>query len=215
MWVFLTYEEAKEYALKLNLKTTNEWKKLKNKPTNIPSTPELTYKNKGWINWSDFLGTEIISDNELHKNFLKIDECKDYVKNNLSFIKSSVQWKKHFKENDESIPKTIPRNPELSYKNKGWKNWGEFLETGNVMNKDKVFLNFENCKLIIQSFNLKTNKDFRIFILNEGKNKGIPSAPDRKYKNEGWKGWGDFLGTNRVANKNKKLLNSNENNTND
>jgi len=213
--IFLTYEEAKKYTLKLNLKTTNEWKRLKNKPTNIPSLPELTYKNKGWVNWSDFLGTEIISDNELHENFLKIDECKDYVKNNLSFIKSSIQWKKYLKENDESIPKTIPRNPELSYKNKGWKNWGDFLETGNVMYKDKVFLNFENCKLIIQSFNLKTNKDFRVFILNEGKNKGIPSAPDKKYKNEGWKGWGDFLGTNRVANKNKKLLNSNENNVND
>ena len=36
---------------------------------------------------------------------------------------------------------------------------------------------------------------------------GIPSSPRTVYKKE-WKGWGDFLGTGRVANQNKKFRSS-------
>ena len=32
----------------------------------------------------------------------------------------------------------------------------------------------------------------------------IPSQPQSIYKNDGWKGWGDFLGTGRIAD-NKKI----------
>ena len=42
----------------------------------------------------------------------------------------------------------VPRSPENVYKGKGWKDWGDFLGTGNVANKDKKFRTFRVPRLI-------------------------------------------------------------------
>ena len=46
---------------KLNLKSNKEWRqycKSGKKPVDIPSNPDATYKNQGWINWADWLGKD-------------------------------------------------------------------------------------------------------------------------------------------------------------
>ena len=52
---YLSFEETKEYARKLGLKTSREWAKIKH-PENIFKRPDISFKNKGWTNWYDFLG---------------------------------------------------------------------------------------------------------------------------------------------------------------
>jgi superfamily II DNA or RNA helicase len=59
--VFSTIANSKEIVLKLNLRSRDEylnwWRsegKLLQPP--LPSKPDKTYKNKGWISWQDFLG---------------------------------------------------------------------------------------------------------------------------------------------------------------
>jgi hypothetical protein len=59
--VFLTFSEAKKWALKLNLKTQKEWNeyfKKNERPANIPRNPAQKYKKTGWISWGDWLGTK-------------------------------------------------------------------------------------------------------------------------------------------------------------
>ena len=59
--VWLSYEEAKSFAHKLNLKRVLDWKALCKSgdiPFNIPRGPQTIYKNKGWKGWKDFLGNE-------------------------------------------------------------------------------------------------------------------------------------------------------------
>ena len=56
---FLPFEEAREIARNLNLKSSqewNDWAKTK-RPSNIPSSPHRTYKDQ-WKGWADFLGKE-------------------------------------------------------------------------------------------------------------------------------------------------------------
>lgn len=165
------------------------------RPNNIPTAPEDVYKNKGWIDYSEFLGTEIISDNELHANYYLYDDAKEYVKKNYEFIKSSVQWRRYFKVNN--LPFFIPLNPNISYKNKGWKGWGEFLNTGNIMNKNKVFLPYEEAKKIVHQYNLKSNREWREFSKTKAKELKIPSGPDKSYLNKGWIDWYDWLGNKK------------------
>lgn len=55
---FLSYKKAKKIVKKLNIKNNLEWRlfcKKGNRPENIPSNPDQTYKEKGWISWNDFL----------------------------------------------------------------------------------------------------------------------------------------------------------------
>lgn len=57
---FVLYEEAREYARSLELRTSNEWhlwcRKSGQRPQHIPAHPERFYKNVGWTSWYDFLG---------------------------------------------------------------------------------------------------------------------------------------------------------------
>ena len=54
------FEEAREYARSLGLKTFiawREWCKNEGRPKDIPSNPEKIYRGKGWICFGDWLGT--------------------------------------------------------------------------------------------------------------------------------------------------------------
>ena len=172
---FLPFEEAREYARSLNLKNQIEWQKWSKsgmRPSNIPGNPDKTYKNKGWLRWGDFLGN----------NFLPFEEAREYTRS-LKFI-SSTKWKEWSKSGMR--PSNIPGNPAVTYKNKGWKSWGDFL--GNN------FLPFEEAREYTRSLNLKNKRDWEEWSKNGMRPSNIPSTPNEVYKDKGWKSWADFLG---------------------
>ncbi len=59
--LFLSYERARAFVVKLKIKSQREWYKYcaGNRPSNIPANPQRKYKNKGWTNWYNFLGIMI------------------------------------------------------------------------------------------------------------------------------------------------------------
>ena len=82
----LEYEEAKEFVKTLGFKTWHEWmeyvagrlKYKTPKPRNIPSFPYGTYKNKGWISMSDWLGVdEVDSGDEKIRDF---NQAREFVR---------------------------------------------------------------------------------------------------------------------------------------
>lgn len=87
---FFNYNEAKNYIEKLNLKGETDWRlycKSGKKPKNIPSSPNQIYKNKGWISWGDWFGTNRIAYNK-HKYLLK-----KFKKHNNFFYKFDTEEK--------------------------------------------------------------------------------------------------------------------------
>ena len=53
----------------------------------------------------------------------------------------------------------IPKNPDSTYGDK-WTSWGDFLGTGFVADKYKVFLSFEEARKYVR-FNLNTVNEWR------------------------------------------------------
>ena len=56
---FLNICDCKKIVHDLGLKTNKEWRKYCAsglRPKEIPSNPDLTFKNNGWVSWSDWLG---------------------------------------------------------------------------------------------------------------------------------------------------------------
>lgn len=51
---FVSYEECAAWAKNNGVKTSKDWKKIKNRPSNIPSDPPMAYK-KVWVSWPEFL----------------------------------------------------------------------------------------------------------------------------------------------------------------
>ncbi len=123
----LSFEVAREYVKKLNLKNSEEWdvyRKSGLKPNNIPHHPQNTYKDKGWISMGDFLGTGNIC-NSL-KVFIPFEEAREIVRSHK--LKNNKEWRKFFKINGKIL--NIPSNPKGSYKNE-WIDWWDWLGNGN------------------------------------------------------------------------------------
>ena len=200
---FYNYSEASKKIKKENLKTQaefNNWFK-KNDDKRMPSNPNSTYKKTGWIGWRKFLGNTKISNYDKNKVFRDIEEVKKYTLNlNLETVED---WKAYINKN--KIPDYIPRTPDTTYKKKGWKGWGDFLNSKNISNieKSKKFVNYNRAKLIVRPHNFNSISSFRKFFKAGGFGGKIPYNPNTTYKDKGWKGWSDFLGVKIVASKNK------------
>ena len=180
---FRTFEEAREFARCLGIKDWKEYRKSGDKPDDIPSVPNQTYKGKGWIGWYDFLGTN-------KDKFRAFEEAREFARR--LGIKNIKGWKKFCKSGEK--PDDIPVDPNQPYKGKGWIDWYDFLGT----NKDN-FRPFEETREFVRSLGLKNIKDWREYC-ESGKrhDDDIPSAPNQTYKGKGWIDWYDFLGTNKI-----------------
>ena len=56
---FRSFDEARAFARGLKLSNKKAWEAWSkdHRPSDIPSAPERVYKQAGWTNWGDFLGT--------------------------------------------------------------------------------------------------------------------------------------------------------------
>jgi hypothetical protein len=75
----MPFTEARELVQTTGLKNTAAWReycKSGQKPNNIPSSPNTVYKNEGWLDWGDWLGTGAVSSVKKSKRKnAKLDEA--------------------------------------------------------------------------------------------------------------------------------------------
>ena len=127
---FRSFEEAREFTRKLKLTNTKDWAKYaksKEKPVDIPSSPDSTYKEK-FVSWGDWLGNDGLSFTATWKR--KYRSFTDAKKFALGLnLKDRNEWFLLFKSG--KIPEDIPRNADRTYRDE-FLGWGDFLGTGNI-----------------------------------------------------------------------------------
>jgi len=186
------FPEVKKYVIRLQLNSLKEYKSLfrSNKlPKDFPAGPDRVYKNKGWINWGDFLGTGYQKD----RKYISFEKAKKAIKKfNLLSLKDWQEFSKSKRTMD------IPSNPQVVYK-KHWKGWGDFLGTGVVsINKIYQNLKYEDAKKIIKKHKIKTPSEHTKKWKTHLKKFDLPAHPDKVFNNRGWIGWGDYLFGNYI-----------------
>ncbi|MDC0154588.1 hypothetical protein OAJ02_07675, partial [Nitrosopumilus sp.] len=182
------------------LKNFTQWReycKSGEKPEDIPSDSYHNYKNKGWTTWGDFLGTRRVSN--YNTQFLPFNEARKFVRS--LGIKGDKEWREYCKSGNR--PNNIPSSPWNVYKNKGYLNNGDFLGTGRIADRNKVFQSFTDARKFVRKLGLKTQKEWFEYCKSGDKPEDIPATPSSFYKNKGWTNWGDWLGTKRIATQNK------------
>jgi hypothetical protein len=164
-----------------------EYVKKNNLPDFITSNPKEVYKNRGWISWGDFLGTNRKQDNKKTINYISYNESKKWIKDNLT-CNSITEWKKIKK------PDFIPNRPNRYYKKRGWVSWGDFLGNNKISNQKRNFLIYKECRgwIFTNMPEIKTVSKWREYSKLSGFPHFIPSNPDKAYKDE-WSGWTNFL----------------------
>ncbi len=178
---FYSYEESKKIVKSFNINKQDDyysWKKSNNNNAMVPYSPNEVYKEE-WIDWYDFFGKE--KPDEFY-NTLK--ECKNVVNSFKFKSKNEFEiWRKS-KYGDKKIPTT----PYQVYKEE-WIDWYDFF--GNE--KPDFFKTLEECKRFVQSFCLKTQKEFYTWKLcEENKYNKVPRNPYYFYQEE-WIDWYDFF----------------------
>lgn len=186
---FLPFEEAREFVRSLKLNNFTEWQnycRSGQRPTNIPTTPSITYKGQ-FKGLGDWLGTG--NTNNHNRTFLSFEQAKEFV-HNLG-LQTLVQWQKYCVHGEK--PDNIPACPGRIYKDQ-WKGWGDWLSTGRVATQDKKFQSFDNARAFARTLKLNNSVEWAKWAKN--KPDSIPRRPDFLYKDQ-WKGWKDWLGITR------------------
>jgi hypothetical protein len=192
----LPFGEALAVARSLRLASSAEWYvwcKEGNRSPNVPSTPHIVYKHKGWQGWGHWLGTGNVRGSLPKKHFLPFDEAI-LVTQSLG-LANSKEWHEWGKEGMR--PANLPGGPDRIYKHKGWQGWAHWLGTGNVRGSlpKKHFLPFDEAILVTQSLGLANSKEWYKWGKEGMRPANLPGGPDRTYKHKGWQGWGHWLGT--------------------
>jgi len=194
---FADFEKARKFAQTLGLKGESDWRifsKSAKLPYDIPADPYTYYKKRGvWTSWGDFLGTGTVSSHL--KQFKPFEEAREFAR--TLGLKGMLDWKEYCISGDK--PHDIPTNPNIVYADKGWSGFGDFLGTGNIAMHLKQFRPFEEAREFARSLGLKNEKEWRKYCTSGQNPDDIPSAPNIIYAEKGWMGWGDFLGTGKVA----------------
>ena len=156
--------------------------------------PPHIYKNE-WKGWGNWLGSGNIAPSD--RVFLSYSKSKQFV--SKLGLKNWNDWSNYCKSGKN--PPDIPSNPNKSYK-KQWRGWGDWLGTGYVANQNREFRSFKNARGYIQSLRLESKAGWGKYSRSARKPKDIPSNPSHIYKKQ-WRGWGDWLGTGRIADQDK------------
>ena len=174
-----SFNEAREFVRNLGLKGQVEWRLYcKNelhgydaKPQDIPSAPQTVYENRGWIDISNWLGTERkrrTNHGEVDDTWLSYEDAKEYVRSIK--LSSYDEWKAYIDNRIENLPARpmdLPKSPQFVYKNDGWTNWSDWL--GN--NIDDV---------VDKKHEIKEKNLIEIKELQNGKHRTIWGDPSKK-----------------------------------
>jgi superfamily II DNA or RNA helicase len=205
------FNEARSFVRSLKLKNNTEWLAFgkglmpsKGKlPDDIPAYPNQTYAQKGWNGLGDWLGSDTVSpclrqympfkDARAFAQTLKLKKGKEWV----AFCKGMMPEK-------GKLPLEIPLCPNRIYADKGWNGMGDWLGTGNIAPSAHVYRSFSKARDFARSLMLTNVKEWASYCKGQNPEKGnlpkdIPAGPSRIYKDNGWKGYGDWLGTGNIA----------------
>ena len=115
-----TYEEAQRIVKENGINSINDYKS-SYKELGLPAGPNMFYKGKGWINWPDFFGRSKFS-------YPTYEEAQRIVQENG--ITSQTDYKSSYQA------LRLPSDPYVSYKDKGWIDWYDFLGKSRLISKD-------------------------------------------------------------------------------
>jgi superfamily II DNA or RNA helicase len=196
------FEAARAFAHELKLKNFTEWRvfcrgdmpRLTLLPADIPSTPWTIYADRGWVSLGDWLGTGRIS-SHLRK-YRAFRAARTFAR--ALKLKSQTEWKAFTQGRLPRLgrlPNDIPVTPGQVYASSGWAGWGDWLGTGRIADQNKRFLPFVKARSFVRRLHLKTVNDWYEYCRSGRKPQSIPASPENTYKDSGWTGIRDWLGT--------------------
>jgi superfamily II DNA or RNA helicase len=193
---YRSFTKARAFVRRLGLKSKHEWieySRSGKKPGDIPADPRRAYANSGWAGFGDWLGTGRIADHlRQYRSFTK---ARAFARG--LGLKSNIEWLEYSKSGKK--PSDIPAAPDRTYANDGWAGMGDWLGTGTIAPYLRQYQSFTKARAFVRGLKLRSKTEWREYCKSGKKPADIPANPLSIYSNDGWAGFGDWLGTGRIA----------------
>jgi hypothetical protein len=190
---YQSFKRARAFAHNLGLKSWAEWREYcrsGSKPGDIPAKPYRTYAEAGWTSMGDWLGT---NKRRRGADWRPFNKARAFVRS--IGLKSTTEWGEYCHSGKR--PADIPANPSSVYANDGWVGHSDWFGNGRVPRDG--YRSFKEARTFVRARRLKTEAEWREYCRSGNKPADIPAGPSSVYASDGWVGWGDWLGTGRVA----------------
>jgi hypothetical protein len=178
-----SFTEGRAFVRGLGLKSKSgwqEWKKNGQRPSDIPSAPDETYRNDGWVSWPDWLGSQRVA-------WRSFTEGRALVRG--LGLKGERAWRAWSKSAQR--PSDIPSLPSSVYRDDGWISWPDWLGNGN---ERVAWKSFTEARAAARGLELKGFRGWKEGSMSGQRPSDIPSHPDQAYRDDGWISWPDWLG---------------------
>lgn len=176
------------------------------KPADVPSNPHQVYRER-WISFSDYLGTRRVAN--YHRKFRPFEEAREFAQ--ALALGTGHEWREYASgrlnvPGMSPRPADIPSNPNFTYKTTGWAGMKDWLGTGEPCPPQlSRFRPFPDARVWARSLRLAGWLEWRNLVREKQTPADIPAIPHAAYRGEGWQGYGDWLGTEQLANHQIKL----------
>jgi superfamily II DNA or RNA helicase len=128
-------------------------------------------------------------------NWRSFEDARAYVRG--LDLKSRTEWSEYC--NSGKRPVDIPSNPGQNYAGAGWLGWGDWVGTGAVAPQLRQFRSFKDARAFVHRLGLKSFEEWSDYSKSGKRPNDIPGNPYKIYADAGWLGWGDWVGTGRIA----------------
>lgn len=171
---FYTYAEAQSAVQALSIKTQSEYRKHYLVDSRLPSSPNTSYADAGWIDWYDFLGKER---SKLYPTYAEAQAAVQSL---------GIESQSDFNMRYGGAPR-LPARPDKHYADAGWIDWYDFL--GNK--RPDFYPTYAEAQAVVQSLGIQSREEYSTRYRDTPR---LPARPDKQYSDTGWTDWYDFLG---------------------
>lgn len=198
---WLPFDRARKVSRELGFEYEEEWKiyiegKFPGReplPDSIPQNPDYVYRFDGWKGWKDWLITQ-----EKRIEYTNFFKARDFARSLK--MKGYMKWREFLIQNTDLLNEfemILPDRPHLEYKDKGWVSWEDWLGIGIR------YHDFKTTRKFVHTLKLRDKNDWRKFCsgqmtYKQVRSENIYAYPEIAFKNEGWNGWDDWLGSDPV-----------------
>jgi len=210
---YRNFVKARRFAHTLGLHGQSEWRryckgearKKRLLPLDIPANPHVVYTNSGWAGFGDWLNTRNLSNK--YRVFDPFKKARLFARSlKLRTLKEWQQFTKGDLPQKGRLPTNIPSTPSRTYADKGWISIGDWLGTETVTAQLRQYRTFKKARAFARGLCLRNTSEWRAFCKGNLHEKGtlpadILANPQRTYVDQGWDGYGDWLGTGRTRRK--------------
>jgi hypothetical protein len=190
---FLPFEKARSLVRARGFRSGSEWRAYSKtqRPPDIPSNPAKVYVGE-WRGMGDWLGTGALAPGAAP--IRPFSAAREWARS--LGLRNAKRWWAYCKSGQ--LPPDVPRRPDWGYRSAGWTTWGDWLGTASVSPHGRQYRPFAQARDHVRGLQLTSESDWRAYVKSGSRPPDIPTAPWVVYRDSGWAGMGDWLGTHRV-----------------